>query len=81
MKTFKSIISLFRQALAGEEDDYTSGSIGRAIFLLSVPMILEMLMESVFALVDIIYVSRVGISAVATVGLTESLVTLVYSSS
>lgn len=79
MKTFKSIISLFRQALAGEEDDYTSGSIGRAIFLLSVPMILEMLMESVFALVDIIYVSRVGISAVATVGLTESLVTLVYA--
>ena len=79
MKTFKSIISLLRQALAGEEDDYTSGSIGRAIFLLSVPMILEMLMESVFALVDIIYVSRVGISAVATVGLTESLVTLVYA--
>jgi len=74
-----SIYFLFRQAFSGEQQDYTSGSIRRAVFLLSIPMILEMCMESVFAVVDIFFVGRIGKEAVATVGLTESVITLVYS--
>lgn len=75
----RKFFELFLQALKGEEHEYTSGSINRAIFLLSVPMILEMVMESLFAVVDIFFVSKVNTDAVATVGLTESVLTLVYS--
>jgi putative MATE family efflux protein len=75
----KSLLFFFRQALSGEHQDYTSGSIRKAIFLLSIPMILEMSMESVFAVVDIFFVGRIGKEAVATVGLTESVLSLVYS--
>lgn len=66
-------------AVTGKETEFTTGSIRRAIFMLSIPMILEMLMESIFALVDIAYVSKVSVNAVATIGLTESVVTLIYA--
>ena len=75
----ESIFSLFVKAVRGKQHDFTTGSIRRAVFMLSIPMILEMLMESVFALVDIIFVSKVSVNAVATVGLTESVLTLVYA--
>jgi putative MATE family efflux protein len=75
----KSYFTLLKQALSGTEQVYTTGSIDKAIFLLSVPMVLEMVMESLFAVVDIFFVSKVSVNATATVGLTESVLTLVYS--
>ena len=78
-QTKQTIFSLFKDAILGKQQDFTKGSIKNAIFMLAIPMILEMLMESIFALVDIIYVSQVSVNAVATVGLTESVLTLVYA--
>src|SRR5580698_3192543 len=69
----------FRESLSSEHRDYTTGSLRRAVLLLAIPMILETSLESVFALVDIFFVGRLGKEAVATVGLTESVLTLVYS--
>lgn len=76
----KSFLHLFKKALLGEEHEFTKGSIDRAIFLLAIPMILEMAMESVFAVVDVYFVSKLNDNdAVATIGLTESVLTLIYS--
>jgi putative MATE family efflux protein len=71
--------SLFVRAVKGEQQDYTTGSLRKAIFLLAIPMIIEMGMESVFALVDLFFVSKLGKHAVSTVGLTESVLTIIYS--
>jgi putative MATE family efflux protein len=77
--TIKKIASITRQSLNGEEQDYTQGSISKAVFLLAIPMILELSLESVFAVVDMFFVSKLGQNAIATVGLTESVVTIIYS--
>jgi putative MATE family efflux protein len=68
-----------RQSLRGEHHDFTAGNLNRAVLLLAVPMVLEMIMESLFAVVDVYWVSRLGKEAVAVVGLTESLMSLVYA--
>src|SRR5215217_4552493 len=72
--------TVVKDSVRGEQHyDFTEGPIGRAILLLSVPMVLEVLLESVFAVADIFWVSRLGPDAVASVGLTESLLTLIYA--
>lgn len=75
----RRIWRILRQSLNGDEQEYTKGSIDRAIVLLSIPMILEMAMESLFAVVDIFFVAKTGPEAIATVGITESVLTLVYA--
>src|SRR6188768_1916620 len=77
--TIKTLYNAIKLSLNGEEQDYTKGSIPMAVFLLAIPMILELSLESVFALVDIFFVSKLGENAIASVGLTESVITLVYS--
>ncbi len=74
-----TVWSTIKQSISNEEQDYTTGSIRKAVVLLAIPMMLEMGMESVFAVVDIFFVSHLGKHATSTVGLTESVITIVYS--
>ena len=71
--------SLFKQAIRGGEHDYTKGSIREAIVLLAIPMILELVLESVFAVVDLYFVGKLGSAAIQVVGLTESVVMIIYT--
>lgn len=77
--TIANVFAMIKQSLNGEHQDYTQGSIPRAVFLLAIPMILELSLESVFAVVDMFFVGKLGENAIATVGLTESVITIVYS--
>jgi putative MATE family efflux protein len=75
----KSFLQNVREAVSGTEQDYTEGKLSRAILLLAIPAVLEMVMESVFVIVDIYFVSKLGANAVATVGITESMITIIYA--
>jgi putative MATE family efflux protein len=76
---WRSVWIDIKEAIAGSDRDFTSDSISKALLILSIPMILEMMMESIFAVVDIFFVSRLGADAVATVGITESSMTIIYA--
>jgi putative MATE family efflux protein len=75
----KSFFSFISEAISGSEQDYTEGKLSRAILLLAIPAILEMVMESIFVIADIFFVSKLGADAVATVGITESMITIIYA--
>ncbi len=75
----KNLFTSISEAVSGTEQDFTEVRLSKAILLLSIPAVLEMIMESIFVIVDIFFVSKLGAEAVATVGLTESLITIVYA--
>lgn len=77
--TWQRVGAFAREALSDNETDFTRGPVGRALGLLAIPMMLEMSMEAVFAVVDIAFVSRLGTAAVAAVGITEALITILYA--
>ncbi len=79
MEKPKRFWSSVREALSGTQQDFTQGNLNRGIALLAIPMVLEMIMESVFAVVDVFFVARLGEDAIATVGLTEGILMLIYS--
>src|ERR1700741_5033846 len=75
----QSLWSAIKEAVRGSHQDFTTGSLNRAILLLAIPMVLEMVLESLFAVVDVFWVGRLGADAIATVGLTESMLSLVMA--
>jgi len=75
----RSLWSSLVEAVRGSHQDYTAGGLNRAILLLAVPMVLEMVLESLFAVVDVLWVGRLGANAIATVGLTEAMLSLVFA--
>ena len=75
----RGLWSSFRETLSGSHQDYTQGNLDRAILLLAIPMVLEMVLESLFAVTDVFWVGRLGANAVATVGITESMLALVFA--
>ena len=74
-----NILNEIIESIKGAEQDFTRMKLRRAVILLAIPMVMEMIMESLFALFDIIFVSQLGAEATATVGITESLMTIIYS--
>src|SRR5256885_13695685 len=74
-----SVLATLREAVRGSRQDFTEGPLGRALVLLAVPMVLETLLESLFAVLDIFFVAHLGADAIATVGLTESMESIVYA--
>ena len=79
LKSIQKKIQYFLAAVKGTEKNFTTGNINKAIFMLSIPMILEMVMESIFAIVDIYFVSKISVNAIATVALTESVIMIIYA--
>lgn len=75
----RTLLQSLWEAIRGSHQDYTTGNLNRAILLLAVPMVLEMVLESLFAVVDVFWVGRLGANAIATVGLTESLLSLIFA--
>jgi putative MATE family efflux protein len=76
---FVSLLKSIGEAISGTDKDFTTTRLSKAIILLSIPMVIEMIMESIFAIADIFFVSKLGPEAIATVGLTESLLTIIYA--
>ena len=79
MSLWQRGVAFFRESLRDSDTDYTTGRIGRSLGLLAIPMMLEMSMESIFAVVDIAFVARLGTDAIAAVGITEALITVLYA--
>ena len=73
------VVATLREAIRGSQIDYTTAPVGRAVIMLAVPMVIEMAMESIFAIADVFWVAHLGADAVATVGLTESMLTIIYT--
>src|SRR3977135_1417015 len=73
------VFKTLREAVAGSQQDLTEGSIRRAILLLAVPMVLEMMMESLFGIVNVFWVAHLGADSVGAVGITESMLMLIFA--
>ncbi len=79
LSLWRRVREFVRESISDNETDFTVGPVGRSLGLLAIPMMLEMSMEAIFAVVDIAFVSRLGTNAIAAVGITEALVTVLYA--